>query len=856
MLNVRVKKALLTILTACLTVLMMVGAVLGFTPATQPVKADTVKQFTKVTTAPADWSGTYLIVYEDGKVAFNGSLTKLDAAKNNVSVTITNGVIAYSDDLNGKTFTIAKSSSNYTIKSASGYNIGQTSNANGLKSSTSTTYANTLSINNDGSVNFVSGGAYLRFNAGTNDMRFRYYKSSSYTGQKAIHLYEYEEITSGGEGPTECQHPNAYEKYEIANGQHTWQRVCDDCNSVLETGTTEACATENWAWNTENGKHSRIGECDTCGAEMTESGNCTVSNATEYVSVSDKKHNAIGTCDICGNPTEVSEDCVYTKTAEDDNGVTYECESCDNTYTNLKYTITFHVPFGVAPVAARRVEQGKIEDLPVANVDDEKYTFAGWTTEGGYEGTTSPAIYASYTMGEENVDLYALYTYTEGSTETGYVKVTAANQLAVNDTIVIAANGFNKALGADRGNNREAAAITKEGDTITFEESAGVQLITLEEGAVDGTFAFKTDDGYLYAASSGSNQLKVKAALDVNGSWKIEINNGVATIKAPESSNRSWVRYNSTNNPPIFSCYTSGQADVCIYKLVSGTTYYVTDLEISGSNAGADLEPKIVSANLTLGKELVVNYKVSMHDSFADAEMTFTMNGKTTTVTGSYDEEGNVYVYSIAIAPQYMSANISAVLTYNGEELVSKDTYSVLEYANYWLDNTTGEEMTNLLNALLQYGAAAQMYKDVDTDNLVANLENLGEVPEDSNDASLVSEVAKENRGVSFKSAGVSFSSDNKIFVRLTNYDESVKLTVNGVDVTLNGAIYYTEGLLATQFGETFTFVLSYDGVVMQTLTYSVNAYAYTLQDSENADMANLAIALYNYGAAAEAYAN
>ena len=47
MLNVRVKKALLTILTACLTVLMTIGAVLGFTPTTQTVKADE-QQFEKV----------------------------------------------------------------------------------------------------------------------------------------------------------------------------------------------------------------------------------------------------------------------------------------------------------------------------------------------------------------------------------------------------------------------------------------------------------------------------------------------------------------------------------------------------------------------------------------------------------------------------------------------------------------------------------------------------------------------------------------------------------------------------------------------------------------------------------------
>ena len=38
--------------------------------------------YEKVTSAPSDWSGEYLIVYEGGKVAFNGNLTSLDAASN------------------------------------------------------------------------------------------------------------------------------------------------------------------------------------------------------------------------------------------------------------------------------------------------------------------------------------------------------------------------------------------------------------------------------------------------------------------------------------------------------------------------------------------------------------------------------------------------------------------------------------------------------------------------------------------------------------------------------------------------------------------------------------------------------
>lgn len=157
----------------------------------EPEQPESTPKFVKVTSAPTDWSGTYLIVYEAGKVAFNGSSTTLDVAKNTQSVTISDNQIEATDAMMAITFTIAKSGSNYTVKSKSGYYVGQTSNANGLKSSTSTTYANTLSFNtSDSSVNFVSGSAYLRFNAAATDMRFRYYKSSTYTGQKAIHLYK------------------------------------------------------------------------------------------------------------------------------------------------------------------------------------------------------------------------------------------------------------------------------------------------------------------------------------------------------------------------------------------------------------------------------------------------------------------------------------------------------------------------------------------------------------------------------------------------------------------------------------------------------------------------------------------
>ena len=146
--------------------------------------------YVKLTETPADLSGEYLIVYEDGAVAFNGGLTTLDAASNTISVTITDNTIEATNATNAAKFTIAKHGTAYLITSASEYHIGQTSDANGLLSNKSTTYTNNISITDGNADIIASGGAYLRYNKTSGDTRFRYYKSSTYTGQQPIALYK------------------------------------------------------------------------------------------------------------------------------------------------------------------------------------------------------------------------------------------------------------------------------------------------------------------------------------------------------------------------------------------------------------------------------------------------------------------------------------------------------------------------------------------------------------------------------------------------------------------------------------------------------------------------------------------
>ena len=159
------------------------------------IAEETLTTFTKVTAAPEDWSGTYLIVNEENQAAFDGSLEKLDAVNDYKTVEIAENTISIADSTAKPfTFTIEKMDGGYSIKAANGQYIYQDSDANGLKTG-STEVANNITMTEDGTVDIVSGGAYLRFNAASNQMRFRYYKSATYTKQKAITLYKLVENT-------------------------------------------------------------------------------------------------------------------------------------------------------------------------------------------------------------------------------------------------------------------------------------------------------------------------------------------------------------------------------------------------------------------------------------------------------------------------------------------------------------------------------------------------------------------------------------------------------------------------------------------------------------------------------------
>ncbi len=156
------------------------------------------KVYTKVTSEPSDWSGTYLIVFEGTTVnnvevppvAFDGSLNILDAANNGTAISISGNSITGNSTIDAAVFEISAVTEGYSIQAVSNNSfIGNGSNTNALTAS-ETALLNTLSLNEDYSVDIVSsGGAYLRYNANSGNYRFRYFKSSSYANQKSVYLY-------------------------------------------------------------------------------------------------------------------------------------------------------------------------------------------------------------------------------------------------------------------------------------------------------------------------------------------------------------------------------------------------------------------------------------------------------------------------------------------------------------------------------------------------------------------------------------------------------------------------------------------------------------------------------------------
>lgn len=143
-----------------------------------------------------------------------------------------------------------------------------------------------------------------------------------------------------------------------------------------------------------------------------------------------------------------------------------------------------------------------------------------------------------------------------------YELLLSPDALAAGDTIIIVYGNY--AMSTTQNSNNRGVASVQAADGVVVSLSDDVQRIVIGNGVSAGTYSFHVGNGYLYAASSSSNHLRTKVALDANASWAIEIDSdGAATITACGDKTRNVLQYNSSAS--LFSCYKSGQKTPGIY---------------------------------------------------------------------------------------------------------------------------------------------------------------------------------------------------------------------------------------------------------------------------------------------------
>ena len=359
-----------------------------------------------------------------------------------------------------------------------------------------------------------------------------------------------------------------------------------------------------------------------------------------------------------------------------------EVESSGDSYTSK--TATLIVTNGDAIEAG---ESAKFY-LPVAPFEADanaKLSIEVNVTSGEKEGTFTKEITlanaTSFVAGKiKNVKVNYNADLVEAikPSDLAYQLVTDVNDLQVGDYVIIAAKSANYALSTDqKTNNRGQCAITKTGDYAIVGDD--VQYLTLEEGAVDGTFAFYTGSGYLYAASSDSNYLKTQTKNDANGSWTITISNGTASVVANGSNSRKVMQYNGTS--ALFACYsTASQGAVALYKGVDASNIVSEKLSLPEFdednfalnaksiklvwNNVANAQKYAVSCDNNVQKETGVNY-IIFDELEPDTDYTFTL---TAIGDGVFYTDSDSVSITVSTTPEStIVEEVSATLTFDNK---------------------------------------------------------------------------------------------------------------------------------------------------------------------------------------------
>jgi hypothetical protein len=576
--------------------------------------------------------GKYLIVYETGSVAFNGALTTLDATSNKVDVTISNGEIVSTDEIDAAAFTI--DTTNGTVKSSSGYYIGISSYSNGLKTSdNASTYTNDIAFDNDGnfllSKTFTGGTMTLKFNNASDQQRFRYYKS----GQQSIQLYMEKE--------TSVEIPWRDIKIDLTNNNlltdgeaEPWQNVPEMGISVAENGAlTRVAADAATAVAVLSGKYHSTdnGWATTKLVVPVKAGNYKLSFGTNPNGNTDQ----ITLSDLTGNTTLIDAQGYRLQAGDNKKSPTYST-------ANASVVTYYYIATEATTVTIENKNYSGYISIEATDdvIPDEPATSKVTFAAGDATGIVPEAIVADKQASITLPTNYALYV--QGKTLTGWNDGTNTYEPGAAYTVPNA----DVTLTAVFTDNEVALADRTEDVTIqwNFVKNQGAPLIAWEHSG---------DQTYVAQATIGGKTIDVPMTINTasgkfntsNGDWA-QVNNGTTfTVPACKgalvtlySMNDASANTFNGNQGTYANCETTyteaDETDNIVVSIAGGSWYKYISVKLPYVepvvepafdpatvivNAGFE-DCEAVTDNLSTGKNLGTDYTANGWTLFTGAD--------------------------------------------------------------------------------------------------------------------------------------------------------------------------------------------------------------------------------------------
>ncbi len=259
-----------------------------------------------------------------------------------------------------------------------------------------------------------------------------------------------------------------------------------------------------------------------------------------------------------------------------------------------------------------------------------------------------------------------------------YKELTSLDNIGDGLDIIIVNEDLTKVMGNNVGNNINALDMAPESDGTykIYDDDEMVGRLRLESaGTIEKTegegdsattaevdvYSFKLgEQGYLYAASSSSNYLKVEEELSDDGKALItfletevegepETQSISTTVKFQGTNTRNELRYNSSSN--LFACYASGQNPVKIYAI----------------EPEAPVIPEIAAPVIAPeGGDVKIGDLVTLSCETEDAEISYKIGeGEFVAYTEPFalNEAGEVTVTAVAKVGEYSSDETTATFT-------------------------------------------------------------------------------------------------------------------------------------------------------------------------------------------------